>query len=443
MGRPSKTKELNVWMNGELVGKWSQSPLGEHSFAYGENWIESKFARPISLSMPLRPPEIPYRGPKVEAFFDCLLPDNQDIRKRFQNRFGTSSIQAMDLLAEMGRDCIGAIQILGMENKPESNRKIEAIKLKDSDLAIALRSIRTTSQFGEISKDDFRLSLAGAQEKTAFLKMKGKWYRPTGGTPSTHIFKLTMGNRIGKEQVDLSASVQIEWLCSEIVRSFNIPVANCEMAKFEDQEVLIVERFDREWSEDKKFILRLPQEDICQALGIPMGIKYENHGAPGIREILEFLLGSIRSQNDRRVFLKSHILFWFLAAVDGHARNFSVFIGRAGTFSLTPLYDILSAYPVMGRGKNKLAPNKIKMAMSIHRKGSFARKNNQYLWDRMNLPFWNEMGKYCGMENDIQEIISEILDTKNKIVEKIRSNLPNDFPGFIAEPILKGLKSKF
>ena len=111
-----------------------------------------------------------------------------------------------------------------------------------------MREATALPALGQADGEGFRISLAGAQEKTAFLRYKGKWQRPDKATPTSHIFKLPMSGRMGREQIDMSASVENEWLCSRIVAAFGLPVAACEMARFEDQRALIVERFDRAWS---------------------------------------------------------------------------------------------------------------------------------------------------------------------------------------------------
>jgi serine/threonine-protein kinase HipA len=436
MGRPTTSKQLDVWMNGELAGNWSVTHSGEHIFAYDPAWHDSKFARPISISMPLRPQDAPYRGPAVEAFFDNLIPDSGEIRKRFQTRFGTATAKAFDLLTQIGRDCIGALQIVPTGKDPGNVKTVQADPLNESAIAESLRNARSQKPLGQGDLDDFRISLAGAQEKTAFLKLKGKWHRPKGATPTSHIFKLPMGSRIGKEQIDLSTSVENEWLCSQIVNAFGIPITSTEMATFEDQRVLIVERFDREWSQDKSWLVRLPQEDLCQAMAVPMGVKYESEGAPGILEIQNFLLGSWQSQSDRRTFLKTQVLFWILAAVDGHARNYSIFIGRGGRFHLTPLYDVLSAYPILGHGKFKLAPEKAKMAMSV--KG----RNKHYLWERITHKHWVELARACGLENEIEGIFSELLDNAVTVADTVGAKLPKGFPATVAEPILNRLKKR-
>jgi serine/threonine-protein kinase HipA len=242
-----------------------------------------------------------------------------------------------------------------------------------------------------------------------------------------------MSNYVGKEQIDLSKSVENEWLCSRIVAAFGIPIASSEMATFEDQNVLIVKRFDREWSQDKSWLMRLPQEDMCQALAVPMGRKYESEGAPGMAKILNLLLGSRQSQLDRRNFMKTQVLFWMLAAIDGHARNFSIFIGRGGRFNTTPLYDVISAYPVLGHGKHKLAPEKAKMAMAVQG------RSKHYLWEKITRMHWLETARLCGLENEMDGILSELMEATDAVVNKVAATLPVNFPATVADPILTGL----
>ncbi len=169
----------------------------------------------------------------------------------------------------------------------------------------------------------------------------------------------------GPQGIDLSTSVENEWLCVQILQAYGIPVAECRMATFGEHRTLIVERFDRKLASDKSWWLRLPQEDFCQATATPPALKYESDGGPGIRRILEVLQGSERAEEDRRDFLRTQVVFWLLAAIDGHAKNFSLFLLPGGAYRLTPRYDVLSAHPVLGNGRGRLARQKVRMAMAV------------------------------------------------------------------------------
>lgn len=432
MARPSKTRGLAVWMNGKLVGQWNISSLGRHEFRYAERWLDSPAARPLSLSMPLQPAESAYRDTRVEAFFDNLLPDSPEIRRRVQARFGTASTSAFDLLTEIGRDCVGAVQLLPSDAPPESIRRIEGEPLKDGAVANLLRATVSPPALGQRDDDSFRISLAGAQEKTALLWHNRRWHRPRGATPTTHIFKLPLG-RVGHAQVDLSTSVENEWLCSQIVRAYGLDVAGCEMAQFEDQRVLIVERFDRRLARNGKWWLRLPQEDMCQATGTPPGHKYESDGGPGIRDIASLLLGARDALADRHTFFKIQVLFWMLCATDGHAKNFSLFIEPGGRFALTPLYDVMSAYPIIGRKANRIAPEKIRLSMAV------TGKSRHYRWAAIQRRHWLDTANACDLGPFADDLIAQLTERTPTVLEQISHQLPKGFPASVAEPIFRGL----
>ncbi|RKH61735.1 type II toxin-antitoxin system HipA family toxin [Corallococcus llansteffanensis] len=431
MARPSKTRALDVWMNGERVGRWTVD-MGEHRFNYLEEWIQSPRARPLSLSMPLRPSDEPYRTKVVQPFFDNLLPDSDEIRRRMMTRFGVSSTSPFDLLEEAGRDCVGAVQLLRPDALPPDVRLIQGRPITDAGVGQILTRVRTPTM-GAQDDDDFRISLAGAQEKTALLWHDNKWWVPEGTTPTTHIFKLPMAasDPFG---IDLSASVENEWLCAQVLRHYGVQCAPCEIRAFAGQQVLVVERFDRRLASDGSWLIRLPQEDFCQVTGTPPGMKYEQNGGPGIRKILEILLGSSNALEDRYDFLRTQFLFWLLCAIDGHAKNFSVFIEAGGHFRLTPRYDVLSAYPFLGRKRNQLSPHKVKMAMAVF--GA----NRHYKWKEIRMAHWLDTARQCGLEESARQIFEEVIEKTPQVIEQVRALLPRDFPDTVSEPILEGLR---
>jgi len=286
-------RSLNVWMNGVLVGVWSYGSGDSHRFTYDAAWIESPACRSISLSLPLSA-SAEIRGASVANYFDNLLPDNERIRKRLKARYGTQSTRVFDLLEAVGRDCVGAVQLLPLGMEPIGYDQVHFEVLDEAGVASQLRMVPEVSGFRGTGHSDFRISIAGAQEKTALLRVDDQWCIPIGATPTTHIFKLPLG-LVGGYQFDLSHSVENEWLSLRLLAAFGLPVASAEIAQFEEQKVLVVERFDRRWIEARSgkpsWLARLPQEDFCQALGISPEQKYESAGGPGIREGLRVCAG--------------------------------------------------------------------------------------------------------------------------------------------------------
>lgn len=428
MVKTSRTRILSVLMNGILVGKLEKTPSSGLAFTYDQNWLNTPGSRPLSLSLPLVTQH--FSGDIVYNFFDNLLPDNAQVRSRIQSQFRLVSDKPFDLLAAIGKDCVGAVQIQGDEATTSAN-EIDFQPLKEKDIAAILRNIKNYPLGMTDNSDEFRISIAGAQEKSAFLYWKDKWNRPLGTTPTTHIFKLPIG-RIEHQGLDLSDSCENEWLCSKIITAFGLPVADCEIQYFEDVKVLIVERFDRKLASDGKTLLRLPQEDLCQALGVSPNLKYQADGGPGIESIMRLLLGSAQAIEDRDLFFKSQILFWLLGAIDGHAKNFSIYLETDGKYRLTPLYDIISAYPLVANGQ--LQVKKIKMAMAL--KG----KNNHYYWQDLQRRYFLTTAKNAHFSVErAEQILDGILQKVDTVIQQVSKQLPKNFPNKISAPIFNGL----
>jgi serine/threonine-protein kinase HipA len=234
--------------------------------------------------------------------------------------------------------------------------------IDDDEIAKMLRGL-AAAPLGLDQDDDFRISIAGAQEKTALLYRDGSCWKPLGGTPTSHILKTPMGVLPGLDQIDLTDSVENEAWCLRLPHEVGLPEAKARIGAFGDAKALIVERFDRRW--ENGVLRRLPQEDHCQALGVPSALKYQRSGGPGMRDILRRLQESDDPTSDRRMFMKAQIFFLLIGAPDGHAKNFSLTLGAQGRFRLTPLYDILSLAPVIDAGL--LQRRRFRLAMSFDR----------------------------------------------------------------------------
>jgi serine/threonine-protein kinase HipA len=238
---------------------------------------------------------------------------------------------------------------------------------------------------------------------------------------------------IGHMQMDMQGSVENEWLCSRLMQAFGLDTASCEILRFGSRKVLAVERFDRA-RQSAGWIVRLPQEDFCQALGLPSSLKYQSDGGPGMRDILRVLEASEHARDDMRAFLKAQVVFWLLAAPDGHAKNFSLFHERAGRYRLTPFYDVLSAWPIVGHGAGKIPRQKLKMAMAVEG------KNRHYLWEGIRARHWIETARRCGVA-DMPAILADLVSRTPAVIEQVQSAIPKGFPAAIADTILAGIRA--
>ena len=423
--------DLDLWMNGRYLGAWFWTRTGTPGLHYDEDWARSADARPLSLSLPIPAGGADVMGARVEHYFDNLLPDNNRIRERMRRRFGAASIRAADLLCAIGRDCAGAVQLMPAGMQPPPHERIESTRLPDDRIEALLHDASSDAPELATESADFRISIAGAQEKTALLRLEGQWHLPRGATPTTHILKLPLG-MVGNMRADMTDSVENEWLCATLLGALGLDAAPTQMAMFGRQKVLIVERFDRRWMDGKRWIARLPQEDFCQASGWPGDLKYESEGGPGIRPILALLSGSSHADADKLTFIKAQLAFWLMAATDGHAKNFSIVLARGGSYRLTPLYDVISAWPIIGNGPNQVSPRRAKLAMALRG------KNVHYNLHEIRTRHWQELARQSGVPEAFDPMVGMVLSVPDAL-ERVAAQLPPGFPPRVFSAIRRGM----
>lgn len=423
MAKRGRSGTMQVLLNGRLVGTLRLAGSGAINFAYDPEWLAWEHAMPISLSLPLR--EEAHQGGPVIAYLENLLPDNQAIRERVAARVRAGGTDAWHMLEKIGRDCVGALQFVSGE-VPEIGGS-DGEPVNEAQIAALLRNL-ASAPLGLNEDDDFRISIAGAQEKTALLRQNGDWIRPSGMTPTTHIFKTQLGVLPGG--IDLSDSVENEYFCMSLCRAMGMDVAEVEIADFEDVRSLVVTRFDRRWTKDGRLI-RLPQEDFCQALLVPPSQKYQMDGGPGIAQGIGLLAGSDGPEADQRAFFRAQVLFWLLGATDGHAKNFSIAL-RPGGFRMTPLYDVLSAQKAVDDGH--ISQNRMRLAMAVAGH------------DRINevVPrHFLQAAKVAGFGVVLAEdVLAEFGSKIEAALDKTYAGLGGDFPRGLAETLADGVQSR-
>lgn len=424
--------KLVTWMNNERVGELTKLPNGAHTFKYDRGWFYNRHARPISLSLPLQTGTL--TSDAVFNFFDNLLPDSAVVRDRIVKRYQARSKQPFDLLAEVGRDSVGAVTLL----PPDAIISAPIMRweaLDEPRLEKVLSAYQADIPLGMIKdENDFRISVAGAQEKTALLQINDTWCIPKGITPTNHIIKLPIGEiRQPNATLDLRDSVDNEYFCLAFARALGLAVPDATIITAGQIRALAVKRFDRRWNADRTMLLRLPQEDMCQAFGLPSSVKYESDGGPGILPIMSFLLGSSEALQDRYHFMQFQLFQWLLAATDGHAKNFSVFIQPGGSYRLTPFYDILSAYPLLGGAGLHISD--LKLAMGL--KASRGRKN---AIDRIYPRHFFALAKEVGFaQSEMERIMQTFAQQVPDALRRVNDALPAGFSSRVAKTITAGV----
>ena len=420
MARRKTHIPLNVFLNNRLVGRFEKEASGAVWFQYDATWLALDGPLAISRSLPLS--EKTYRGEVVAAVFENLLPDNDRVRRRVAERTGADGTDAYSLLERIGRDCVGALQFLPDGVEPETRAEIRGEPVSDAEIERMLANLEN-APLGMDDEHEFRLSIAGAQEKTALLYQDGQWMRPLGTTPTTHILKPQIGTiPTSTGEIDLSNSVDNEHYCLKLMEAFGLQVAQTQIATFGKRRVLVVERFDRLRLDDGRLI-RLPQEDCCQALGVPPSRKYQStviggQNGPNAVDILRLLQEGNSPITDQAAFLKAQILFWLIGATDGHAKNFSIALRPRG-FALTPFYDVLSAQ--LAVDQRQIPRNKFKLAMSVGNSRKYT------IWN-INGRHFHETAKEAALGRSVvNQVIEEIRDAVTIAPELALAAMPDDF----------------
>ena len=345
------TDRLVALANGRVMGEVQRDARGQLAFEYDEGWSRDEAAYPLSLSMPLTVPN--HGHDQIEPWLRGLLPDNENVLTRWARTFHVSARNAFSLLRATGEDCPGAVQLV----RPERVDRVTApagrqvVWLTAAEVEARLRTLRTDDSAWRLDGDEGQFSLAGAQSKTALLLEDGRWGIPRGATPTTHILKPPIRGFPGH--------CENEHLCLALAEALGIPTARSLVRRFGQETAIVVERYDRIRAVGR--LVRLHQEDLCQALARSPFNKYQSDGGPGCRDIA----GAIRSHctrpgEDLRTFVKAIAVNWVIGGTDAHARNFSLLIGAGGNARLAPLYDLASALPYPGH----YAP-RLKLAMKI------------------------------------------------------------------------------
>lgn len=390
-------RTLDVWFYGNKAGQLVQDDSGRLLFAYDADYLKSKQAWPLSVSMPLRPGEFEDRV--TRPFFSGLLPEDL-IRTKVAKLLGVSERNPFSLLEIIGGECAGAISLYPEGTPPHKENPDDIQILDEKDLDNIFEHLKRRPLFA--GEEGVRLSLAGAQDKLAVRMIGDKLALMRGGAPTTHILKTLISDR-----ADVRDSVHNELFCMMLAARCGLSVPHVQMRRTPKEPYLLVERYDRRSQGND--VVRLHQEDFCQALSIPPENKYEAAGGPGISACLdEIQKDSVQPLPDRLAFLDIVIFNYLIGNSDAHGKNFS-FLYEDGKPRLAPAYDLLSTavYPELA----------IKMAMKI---------GGKYEPDDVYLRHWHRLVPdtaiaRTAMEKSLAELSAKALDQAGKLHAELKS----------------------
>ena len=342
--------ELVILVEGVIMGRvYEQTDRGGTlSFQYDPGWIELEDAFPLSVSMPLT--EAPYRQRFIKGFLSNLLPESPAVLEAWERKYHVSRNNPFGLLKHVGEDVPGALQFVQPDRLAEYQNPgpVQIQWLTVAELTDRMALLRKDAAAFRLANDLGRMSLAGAQAKTALYFDGRRWGVPAGRMPTSHILKPRIPGFDG--------IVENEHLCQDIARRCGLVAARSFVLEL-DEPVIVVERFDRLPHPDPERILRrVHQEDMCQALQKLPGEKYQESRGPGIETIVRLLRAvSTADLEDVWRFLDANIFNYLIGGTDAHAKNYSLLFGTNQQVRLSPLYDISTQLPYQDKIPQRLA----------------------------------------------------------------------------------------
>lgn len=403
---------LHVLLDQKHAGDVTQSPTGNLTFAYDPDYLSNPAATPLSLSMPRG--RGTFRQRTVRAYLNGLLPDREDVRERWGRQFGVNPANPAALLSHMGLDCAGGVQFTPNDPNLTFARESTITPVSDAHIATRLRALRRDTSGWTVPGE--RWSLAGAQAKFALARtVDGAWFEPSGAEPSTHIFKPGIP---GYRDQALN-----EHLCLQACSALGIAAARTEIMEFDGEVALVATRYDRTRTENQ--VVRLHQEDMCQALSVPPHRKYETSGGPTAQQISTLLRDAGVPERDLSRFADAVIVNYLLGAPDAHAKNYSVLL-RARQVRLAPLYDVASALPYDAQDSGHELD---RAAMSIGGEKIFGRVTGRH---------WARFARAIGMNEDqvltrVRDIANALPDALNDVAQGYRGPLSQRLTTSVAQ----------
>ena len=328
-------RRLVVWWQGERIGQLALNEYGEPEFTYGEEWLAAPHSRPISASLPLQPE--PFDRRATLPFFEGLLPESSQ-RRAIAQTLGVSEQNAFGLIEALGAEVAGAIEVWPEGVEPlVREAKLGSRALSEQALIELIDRLPARPMLAG-GEDGLRLSLAGAQSKLPVVCHGGQVALPAPGQPTTHILK--------PEIPRFAGTAENEGFCMRLARAIGLEVVAVEYRSVLGKQFLLVERYDREATEEGK-VVRIHQEDFCQALGFTSARKYASDGGPVFRDCFDLVRRvTTRPAAEVLKLLDAALFNVIIGNADAHAKNFSLLYHGRRT-QLAPLYDLLStvAYP--------------------------------------------------------------------------------------------------
>lgn len=406
------TNILHIIRESDIVGRLEYNRKSDTlSLHYEDGWRFRPDGFPVSVSLPMESGSKDHES--VGRFLQGLLPDNDAVLSAWGKRFQVSSRNPFDLIKYVGEDCAGGLQFVRPERLDSilSGELDSMTELSENDLENRLAALTGPTR-SVPGREGGRFSLAGAQTKDALHLLDGKWFEPSGRIPSTHILK--------PQPPDLEEHVLNEHFCLELAGRTGLAVAHSEIITIGGENVLSVRRYDRKVILPGGSMIRLHQEDLCQALGHYPRDKYQSDGGPTAADIVALLKREAsHPEDDIYGFISGLAFNWIIYGSDAHSKNYSLIHFEGSRLFLAPLYDIASNLAHDGDPKSSHR----KLAMKI---------GGDYRLHRIDVGKWEKLAIESSLDPKkvnfwVNRMIDKVEEHVGSVAEEIGEYCETDF----------------
>jgi serine/threonine-protein kinase HipA len=321
---------LDTYLYGVRIGELRPDPIGGYSLAYDLEPLEGMGpgAAVLSSSLPARAE--PYSHESTRAYVEGLLPQGER-RRLLAGELGIDAGDGFALIAEIGRDCPGAVAFLREDEPMPPAEPDSPAWLSDEELAEAVQAPPPRHFDPEVGQR-MRFALPGERHKLALHRdeRSGRWAWPEPGLPSTHVVKPENG-----EQPEMAAN---ELFCSRVVEKARLRATETAIETIGGARCFVSRRFDRLTEDGRTEMFH--QESFAQALGHPPAGVGDGAAAPDLGAACGLMRAT--GEPDEAIYvLAAAFCNYLLGNGDSHGENFSLLFSREGTL-IGPWTDIAS-----------------------------------------------------------------------------------------------------
>jgi len=309
----------DVYKNGRLAGRLTRTQDGVE-FAYLDEYL-AVGGPAVATTLPATDQPTRTHAGAVPPFFAGLLPEGRRL-SALRRAVKTSADDELSLLLAVGRDAIGDVQVVPIDEHPTPAEPLLEVKSDWSE-------IRFADVLNEVGVVD-RVGLPGIQDKASARMISV----PVGRAGERFILKV--------DPPEFPHVVENEAFFLDLAREVRMSSASATVVRDADRRAgLLVLRFDRVAQPDGTTV-SLACEDACQVMGRWPADKYQLTSEQVATALADQCLARPVAL---RALFQQICYAWLTGNGDMHGKNLSILAAPEGEWRVSPGYDLPSTLP--------------------------------------------------------------------------------------------------